>query len=82
MISLNGTFYKLLSYVINKSNDTLKILLMSATPMFDKPLEIALTLNLLKKNKRANKLSNPTSNQTAVTHTKSTLHQFFTNFIN
>jgi superfamily II DNA or RNA helicase len=50
MISLNGTFYKLLSYVINKSNDTLKILLMSATPMFDKPLEIALTLNLLKKN--------------------------------
>lgn len=49
MISMSGTFYKLLTQVINASNDTLKILLLSATPMFDKPVEIALTLNLLKK---------------------------------
>jgi hypothetical protein len=48
MISINGTFYKSLKQVIEASNNTLKILLLSATPMFDKPVEIALTLNLLK----------------------------------
>ena len=48
MISLNGTFYNQLKYIINKSNNTLKIILLSATPMFDKPVEIALTLNLLR----------------------------------
>ena len=49
MISMTGTFYKMLKKVINNSNNTLKILLLSATPMFDKPIEVALTLNLLKK---------------------------------
>ena len=49
MISLNGIFYKLLFQVIKNSNDSLKIILLSGTPMFDKPVEIALTLNLLKK---------------------------------
>lgn len=49
MISMNGTFYRLLKKVIDSSNDSLKILLLSATPMFDKPIEIALTLNLIKK---------------------------------
>jgi hypothetical protein len=48
MISLNGTFYNLLNKVINNSNENLKIVLLSATPMFDQPVEIALTLNLLK----------------------------------
>jgi hypothetical protein len=48
MISLNGSFYKLLKKVIDASNNTLKIILLSATPMFDRPMEIALTLNLLK----------------------------------
>jgi hypothetical protein len=48
MISLHGTFYKLLLEIINKSDNKLKIVLMSATPMFDRPVEIALTLNLLK----------------------------------
>lgn len=48
MISLNGTFYKSLKKVIDSSNDSLKIILLSATPMFDRPVEIALTLNLLK----------------------------------
>ena len=47
MISISGTFYKSLTKIIEKSNDTLKLLIMSATPMFDKPVEIALTLNLL-----------------------------------
>ena len=49
MISMTGTFYKSLNKIINNSNDTLKLLLLSATPMFDRPVEIALTLNLLKK---------------------------------
>jgi hypothetical protein len=48
MISLNGTFYKSLKKVIDSSNNSLKIILLSATPMFDRPVEIALTLNLLK----------------------------------
>ena len=48
MISLNGTFYRLLKKIIDDSNNTLKILLLSATPIFDKPIEIALTLNLIK----------------------------------
>lgn len=49
MISMNGTFYKSLKKVVDSSNDSLKIILLSATPMFDRPVEIALTLNLLKK---------------------------------
>jgi hypothetical protein len=54
MISLNGTFYKSLLKVIEASNDSLKLILLSATPMFDRPLEIALTLNLLKKTDQFN----------------------------
>lgn len=54
MISMNGTFYNSLNKVINASNDSLKLLLLSATPMFDKPVEIALTLNLLKRNDQFN----------------------------
>ena len=50
MISLNGIFYKSLLNIITNSNNTLKIILLSATPMFDKPIEIGLTLNLLKIN--------------------------------
>ena len=50
MISMSGTFYKSLKKTIDNSDDTLKIILLSATPMFDRPVEIALTLNLIKKN--------------------------------
>ena len=48
MISLNGSFYKALKQVIDNSENNLKLILLSATPMFDQPVEIALTLNLLK----------------------------------
>ena len=48
MISENGPFYKNLKKVIDKSDSKTKIVLLSATPMFDKPDEIALTINLLK----------------------------------
>lgn len=49
MISMSGTFYKSLKEVIDRSDETLKLLLLSATPMFDRPIEIALTVNLLKR---------------------------------
>lgn len=45
MISESGSFYNNLSKVIDSAE---KVALLSATPMFDKPVEIALTLNLLK----------------------------------
>ena len=48
MVSLTGTFYKTLKKSIDTSDDTLKILILTATPMFDRPNEIGLTLNLLK----------------------------------
>ena len=41
-------FYKNLKKAIDKSDKMTKIILLSATPMFDKPVELALTLNLLK----------------------------------
>lgn len=48
MVSDDGPFYKNIKKVIDKSDSKTRILLLSATPMFDKPEEIALTLNLLK----------------------------------
>lgn len=51
MVSLTGTFYKILKNIIDKANSTMKILILSATPMFDRPSEIGLTLNLLKPKK-------------------------------
>lgn len=54
MVSEGGIFYKYLKKVIDKSDNKSKILLLSATPMFDKPSEIALTLNLLKPKKEFN----------------------------
>ena len=51
MISMKGTFYRILKNIINKTDKkTIKIFLLSATPMFDHPGEIALTLNLLRPN--------------------------------
>ena len=49
MISMTGTFYKTLKNIIDKTNkNSFKLFLLSATPMFDRPVEIALTLNLLR----------------------------------
>jgi superfamily II DNA or RNA helicase len=47
MISETGTYYETLYDVIKKAPGDLRLLLMSATPIFDKPIEIALTMNLL-----------------------------------
>lgn len=51
MVSESGTFYVNLKNAIDKSDSKTKIVLLSATPMFDKPVEIALTFNLLKPKK-------------------------------
>jgi superfamily II DNA or RNA helicase len=50
MISMTGTFYKRLYEIINKTDNSLRLILLSATPMFDRPVEIGLTLNLLRPN--------------------------------
>ena len=51
MISENGSFYENLNNVISKADEKTKIILLSATPMFDKPEELALTINLLIRDK-------------------------------
>lgn len=48
MVSATGSFYKILYEAIHKAPSDLRIVLLSATPMFDKPVEIALTMNLLR----------------------------------
>jgi hypothetical protein len=48
MVSETGTFYTELKDLIDNSPNDLRIVLLSATPMFDKPNEIALTMNLLR----------------------------------
>jgi superfamily II DNA or RNA helicase len=48
MISEDGTYYTVLYDLIKKAPADLRLVLLSATPMFDKPNEIALTMNLLR----------------------------------
>ena len=46
MISESGTYYTELKEMVDNTKN-LRIVLLSATPMFDKPSELALTMNLL-----------------------------------
>jgi superfamily II DNA or RNA helicase len=48
MVSEEGSFYSSLYDAIHNAPKDLRIVLLSATPMFDKPNEIALTMNLLR----------------------------------
>ncbi|QKF94147.1 SNF2 helicase [Fadolivirus algeromassiliense] len=48
MVSEAGTFYEVLYDMIHRAPAELRIVLLSATPMFDRPVEIALTMNLLR----------------------------------
>ena len=48
IVSEKGSYYKIIKDMIDKSPDDLKIILLSATPIFDKPIELGLTFNLLK----------------------------------
>ena len=52
VVSEYGKSYKLLYNFLLKTNKNVPIILLSATPMFDKPIELALTLNLLKLDKK------------------------------
>lgn len=47
MVSETGLYYKELYDLIHRSSKNLRIVLLSATPIFDRPVEIALTMNLL-----------------------------------
>jgi len=51
MVSDSGTFYNNLKDVVDKADSKSKLILLSATPMFDKPVELALTMNLFRLNK-------------------------------
>jgi len=48
MISEDGKYYQVLTEMIHKAPSELRVVLLSATPMFDKPYEIALMMNLLR----------------------------------
>lgn len=48
IVSENGSYYHSILNIINNSPPSLRIVIMSATPIFDKPMELGLTLNLLK----------------------------------
>lgn len=48
IVSLTGSFYKTIYDTLKNAPESLRIVLLSATPMFDKPIEIALTMNLLR----------------------------------
>ncbi len=47
LVSEHGSYYKSFYSFIKKAPESARIVLLSATPIFDKPVEIALTLNLL-----------------------------------
>jgi hypothetical protein len=51
MVSEDGTYYQELMGLIQSAPDDLRTILLSATPMFDKPHEIGLTINLLRPEK-------------------------------
>jgi len=48
IVSEHGLFYNVILKLINKSPASTRIIALSATPIFDKPVELALTINLLK----------------------------------
>lgn len=48
MVSEHGSFYKILYGAIHNAPKDLRVVLLSATPIFDHPSEIALTFNLLR----------------------------------
>jgi hypothetical protein len=53
MISETGSYYELVYDLVMSAPKDFRLVIMSATPIFDKPIEIALTMNLLN---RANQM--------------------------
>ena len=47
IVSEHGTYYKTFLKEIKTGPKSLRVIIMSATPIFDKPIELALTINLL-----------------------------------
>jgi superfamily II DNA or RNA helicase len=52
MVSSDGLYYEQLYELVHKSPDDMRLVIMTATPIFDKPVEIALTMNLLLRDKQ------------------------------
>lgn len=50
MISETGTYYENIYDLVMSAPKDFRLVLMSATPIFDKPIEVALTINLLNRN--------------------------------
>jgi superfamily II DNA or RNA helicase len=48
VVSEHGTYYRVILSAINNAPTNLRVVIMSATPIFDKPMELGLTLNLLR----------------------------------
>jgi hypothetical protein len=48
IVSEHGNFYKVIMGIIKNAPSSLRTVIMSATPIFDKPMELGLTLNLLR----------------------------------
>ncbi len=48
IVSEHGTYYKTFLKEIKTGPKSLRVIIMSATPIFDKPIELALTINLLR----------------------------------
>jgi hypothetical protein len=48
IVSEGGTFYTTFKKAIDDSPDSFRIVIMTATPIYDKPAELGLTINLLK----------------------------------
>jgi len=48
IVSEDGLFYNVFYKVIHNAPSSMRVVLLSATPIFDKPVEIALSLNLLR----------------------------------
>jgi superfamily II DNA or RNA helicase len=68
VVSETGTYYKTFYKEIHKAPSSLRVVIMSATPIFDKPIELALTMNLLKPKEEIP--INPTFNDTFLQQTK------------
>jgi hypothetical protein len=47
IVSEHGSYYQIILNAIKKTTNNFKLIIMSATPIFDKPMELGLTLNLL-----------------------------------
>lgn len=48
IVSESGSFYRAVSRFVTRAPASMRVVLLSATPIFDRPIELALTINLLR----------------------------------